>query len=249
MDIKKLPHTRKPWHGHARQTSEDLIEDLEAELGDCDVGYAHVRLSYCHTAFPSTMDPEALTEKSSSVSSVQSRVDTVATASVKIHNSLSLWSRPNPPRVGCLQPIIERHWGIEKAKSALLQMRNAGGESSTPINSKALQNITTHIPNIHSRIRSAHTGPMMPLRQASLKRRGKNQQYSIRTNRYSPVEIIDGKNSNKTSDTERDASISPIPTWVKRQSSSRVAKGELRSVGSRSSTTTEQEGDRFEVTS
>lgn len=109
IDIKQTPKMRKSRPARARETSEDLIEDIAAELGDCEVGYAHVRLSYRHTAFPSMMDTEARS-RGSGVSSVQSRVDTVATASVKLHNSLSPWSPPPARRAeSSLLAVIERH--------------------------------------------------------------------------------------------------------------------------------------------
>ncbi|KAJ3465829.1 hypothetical protein MRS44_006487 [Fusarium solani] len=93
--------------GNPRQQSDDLIEDLEAELGNSHVGYIEVRLSYRHSAFPTSRDIDIQAE---GMLSIQSRVETVAMASVKLHNTMSPWSPPPPePTPNPLLPLIERH--------------------------------------------------------------------------------------------------------------------------------------------
>ncbi|KAH7160800.1 hypothetical protein EDB81DRAFT_326936 [Dactylonectria macrodidyma] len=121
IEVKKATPVRKSSSGHNRQNSADLMEDLAAELGDSQIGYAHIRVSYRHSAFPTLRD---VTRLGGGVSSVQSRVDTVATASVKIHNMLSPWSPPPLRGAESLFPLIGRHWGVEKAKVMIQQMGN-----------------------------------------------------------------------------------------------------------------------------
>ncbi|KAL2208842.1 hypothetical protein CC79DRAFT_1320404 [Sarocladium strictum] len=44
--------------GHVRQRSDELIEDLELQLGDLRTEYMRVRLCYAHSAFPQHEDIE-----------------------------------------------------------------------------------------------------------------------------------------------------------------------------------------------
>lgn len=92
--------------GNPRQQSDDLIEDLEAELGNSYVGYIEVRLSYRHSAFPTSRGIDIQAE---GMLSIQSKVETVAMASVKLHNTMSPWSPPPEPTPNPLLPLIERH--------------------------------------------------------------------------------------------------------------------------------------------
>ncbi|KAK7431463.1 hypothetical protein QQZ08_001953 [Neonectria magnoliae] len=121
IDVKHAPQARHSRHGHVRHNSEDLMEDLAAELGDARLGYAHIRVSYRHSAFPTFKDAASV---GGGVSSVQSRVDTVATASINLHNSQSPWSPPPARFLGTLLPLLQRHWGVDKAIAAMRQMEN-----------------------------------------------------------------------------------------------------------------------------
>ncbi len=42
----------RPRGGHQRQKSDDLIDDLELQLGTTATDYLQVRLTYCHSGFP-----------------------------------------------------------------------------------------------------------------------------------------------------------------------------------------------------
>ncbi|KAJ3508343.1 hypothetical protein NM208_g15834 [Fusarium decemcellulare] len=103
IDVKPEIGKEKP--GNYRQKSDDLMEDLEVELGDSRVEYIEVHLSYCHSALPISKDVDIA---DNSMLSVQSKVKTVATASIKLHNTMSPWAPP-PPSPNPLFPIIERH--------------------------------------------------------------------------------------------------------------------------------------------
>lgn len=84
------------------------MEDLEAELGNSHVEYIEVRLSYRHSAFPTSRDVDI---QADGMLSIQSKVETVAMASVKLHNMMSPWSPPPPPEPtpNPLLPLIEGH--------------------------------------------------------------------------------------------------------------------------------------------
>ncbi|KAF4472750.1 hypothetical protein FALBO_362 [Fusarium albosuccineum] len=103
IDVKPDIGKEKP--GHYRQKSDDLMEDLEVELGDSRVEYIEVHLSYCHSALPISKDVEIA---DNSMLSMQSKVKTVATAYIKLHNTMSPWAPP-PPSPNPLFPLIERH--------------------------------------------------------------------------------------------------------------------------------------------
>ncbi|KND92999.1 hypothetical protein TOPH_02247 [Tolypocladium ophioglossoides CBS 100239] len=110
---------RRSGNGHVRQKSDELMEDLELQLGSSMVGYMHIRVSYSHSAFPEYSSAEAAT---AGVSSLRSRLETTATANLKRHNALSLWSpRPETSQNHLLQ-LVERHWGADKATSVKEQI-------------------------------------------------------------------------------------------------------------------------------
>lgn len=103
-------------HRHSRQRSDELMEDLQLQLGDSFVTYMNINVSYSHSAFPP--QPAAATE----VSALHTKLTTTAEATVKIHNAFSPWS-PQPVMArDCLLPLIERHWGSQKASEVMLQM-------------------------------------------------------------------------------------------------------------------------------
>ncbi|KAF7550040.1 hypothetical protein G7046_g8142 [Stylonectria norvegica] len=76
---------------HVRQKSDDLIEDLEVELGDSQVGYMQIVVTYSHSAFPHL----ANTESVDGVSTLQSKLETTATATMKLHNTPKSRSKPD----------------------------------------------------------------------------------------------------------------------------------------------------------
>ena len=93
-------------HGCPQYESDDLIEALEKELGDSTVNYMTVRLSYRHSAFPTSQN---IGIADNNMFRMHSRIETVATASVKLHNAMSLWSPPPASTSNPLLPLIERH--------------------------------------------------------------------------------------------------------------------------------------------
>ncbi|PNY29381.1 Uncharacterized protein TCAP_00706 [Tolypocladium capitatum] len=164
MDPEKA--RRRSGNGHVRQKSDELMEDLELQLGSSVVGYMHIRVSYSHSAFPEYSSAEADTV---GVSSLRSRLETTATATLKPHNALSLWSpRPETSQSHLLQ-LIERHWGADQAMSVKDQII---GLQQPP--KKLEMTCPKYIPGIGS-ITEKQTTPRpvtpqvhVPVRQASL---------------------------------------------------------------------------------
>jgi hypothetical protein len=148
-------------HKHTRQMSEELIEDLQLQLGDSTMDYLSIQVSYSHSAFPFQRGATGETE----VSILQTRLVTAAEATIKLHNVHSPWS-PHPTSArGCLSSVIESHWGSQKA-SEIMQQISAQHPISTPklkkIRSKRYeQTRTEEQPNC------SHP-PTIPLRYMSL---------------------------------------------------------------------------------
>jgi hypothetical protein len=99
-----------------QQEIDNLIEALEEELGDSTVSYMTVRLSYRLSASPEWQDVGSANDD---MFSMHSKVETVATASVKLHNAMSLWSPAPVLKSNPLLPLIERHWGDTNAREVL----------------------------------------------------------------------------------------------------------------------------------
>lgn len=105
-------------HKHTRQMSEELMEDLQLQLGDSIMDYLSIQVSYSHSAFPFQRGAAGATE----VSILQTRLVTAAEATIKLHNVLSPWSpHPIPARDGLLS-VVESHWGSQKASEIMQQI-------------------------------------------------------------------------------------------------------------------------------
>lgn len=110
---------------HVRQRSDELIEDLELQLGDLRTEYMQVRLCYSHSAFPQHEDIDSR----NGISSVRTSMETVAVASLKRCNGFSPWSPHPTPSPNTLFQLITQHWGSEKANEAMQKMLS---QRSTP---------------------------------------------------------------------------------------------------------------------
>lgn len=102
-----------------RQRSDELIDDLEAELGNSQVSYMTIDVSYRHSAFPEYSGPEVL----AGVSYLQSQMKTVATASLKQNNFLSCWSPRPASNMNGLIELIKTHWGTERSAGIIRQIK------------------------------------------------------------------------------------------------------------------------------
>ncbi|KAG6008376.1 hypothetical protein E4U21_004580 [Claviceps maximensis] len=114
--------------GHSRCRSEELIEELELQLGDTRTQLLHVKISYLHSAFP-TIDNARSTKDG--LCHLESRMETTATAALVPRCKDSVWASrtrgassssssssssslsSSPQR--SLFPLMVQHWGDEKA--------------------------------------------------------------------------------------------------------------------------------------
>lgn len=105
-------------HTHSRQMSEELMEDLQLQLGDSIMDYMNIQVSYSHSAFPLQRAEAGVT----AVSTLQTRLVTTAVATIRLHNVISPWSpQPRLTRNGLLS-VIESHWGAQKASEIMQQI-------------------------------------------------------------------------------------------------------------------------------
>ncbi|KAL7950310.1 hypothetical protein V8C42DRAFT_310130 [Trichoderma barbatum] len=147
---------------HTRQRSDELMEDLQLQLGDSLMAYMRICVSYSHSAFPFKLASGA-----AEVSSLHTKLSTTAEATIKLHNSLSPWS-PHPiPVEGRVLSLIKRHWGSQKA-SEVMQQTLANGSVLAPALAGALpeeteQNVTQGLPY-------PSYSPIITSRQTSLQR-------------------------------------------------------------------------------
>ncbi|PHH65345.1 hypothetical protein CDD81_2757 [Ophiocordyceps australis] len=121
LEIDSNTQRRRSGRKHVRQKSDELMEDLELELGSSVAGYMRVHVSYSHSAFPEYSASGAHTV--GGVFALRSRLETAATATLKSRRPFSLWSpRPEYPQAHVLS-LVERHWGVDKALTVKRQMR------------------------------------------------------------------------------------------------------------------------------
>lgn len=125
----RLQPTAPQSRTHARQNSDELIEDLEHHLGGTTSEYLQVRLTYRHSGLPRKRGENIAivqTQRPDGVATIETNVQTTATATIKRHNSASPWSsypcalRPNP-----LSEIIALHWGAEIARMVMHHIINS----------------------------------------------------------------------------------------------------------------------------
>ena len=120
--------------GHVRQSSDDLIQDLEHALGTTMIEYLQVRIAYRHSGFPhqveygesiATEPDRASVTAADGVGSVQTRMETMACAVLKKQNTASPWSpRLTQPQNTPLFEIIASHWGQASAREVMHRVNN-----------------------------------------------------------------------------------------------------------------------------
>jgi hypothetical protein len=143
--------------GHIRSSSDELIEDLEDQLGSAQCEYLTVSLVYQHSALAPSIDIDD--SNSSGVTRAQTKTRTAYTAAVNRHNAASLWSPPPAPspNSNCrLLGIIAAHWGVDAADELLFTKLT---RRPTPRKTTYLGTATQH-PSVASRRGRASPIPM-----------------------------------------------------------------------------------------
>lgn len=139
------------------------------QLGNSSISYMQIRVSYAHSAFPEDYRPETMM----GVSSIRSRMETAAMATLKRHSTASPWCPRPTPAPNHLFQLIERHWGVNKAQEA---MQKILAQRSTP--RKAAQaGLGVYQEDVRSSLDASSTTnrsssrpdhPAIPVRQTSL---------------------------------------------------------------------------------
>lgn len=129
----RLDSTDRGGWGHSRCRSEELMEELELQLGDIQTRLMSIKISYLHSAFPK-IDDAHLAEDG--LCHLESRLETTATAALVRNSSDSVWSSRTRASQNSLFPLMVQHWGDEKAidvqrriSDAQMVCRNQGTRS------------------------------------------------------------------------------------------------------------------------
>ncbi|KAI1095862.1 hypothetical protein F5B19DRAFT_270747 [Rostrohypoxylon terebratum] len=149
-----------------KQTPDNLIADLELELGDVQTRYVHVRVKYCHSGFPafkkSLLDDGVINH--------QTRLETTATGTIKRYNTTSAWS-PRQTRISNpLFAIIASHWGPSRASEVMHKIMSSRRNTCDILRSATGMGLP-QTGGIDNNIKLDRTGraPPVPQRQASLR--------------------------------------------------------------------------------
>jgi hypothetical protein len=139
---------------------------LEYELGNVTAEYVKVRLTYCHSGFPSL--PAA--SKSGGVSSCQTRLETTATGVIKRYNPTSPWAVDEvaPAVSRTLFEVMTSHWGPVRANETMSRIM---ASRSRPRKEASVINLGDGVYDLPTR--PERTGAALPLnvprRTASLR--------------------------------------------------------------------------------
>lgn len=105
--------------GHIRSQSDELMEDLEDQLGSAQCDYLKVNLAYRHSAFSYAAAVTGSVSSSSGITKSITEMRTTFTAAINRHNAVSPWSPPPAPTPNRLVGIIAAHWGMDAADNLL----------------------------------------------------------------------------------------------------------------------------------
>ena len=180
-------------------------------------------ISYSHSGFPELSHPEL----SDGISSLQSRMHTTVSASLKWHNISSPWSPLPAPAPNSLFELLERHWGVAKATEAMQQILVQRSTPRRPANTQSRRSLEpdNEVGKIDNPM--AMVAPRIPVRQTSLQKVGPLiQPPSTTANR--------GDNPRKLSYQRYSADIADTWTFESR-SSKKSPQSSLRPKGEESS--------------
>lgn len=149
----------------AKRSSENLIADIEYQLGNVSTEYVQVRVNYCHSGFPTFGDALA----QDGISAYHTRLETVTTGAIKRHNPASTWSPQPTPACSPLFAIIASHWGPARANDVMHRVTSNRSSLRRAPNWMDINQTYGSENTIRSPSRIG-TAPPIPRRQASLKR-------------------------------------------------------------------------------
>ncbi|KAI0848312.1 hypothetical protein F5Y00DRAFT_89824 [Daldinia vernicosa] len=153
----------------SRDDPDSLIADLENQLGSAQTEYLQVRVHYCHSGFPAFGVNITEGDAKGDVSTYQTRLETVATGTIKQYASMSAWSPRPISTANSLFPIIASHWGPVRANEVMQRIISNRLSSCRAARWMGMGQLdrTEDILQVPTR---SGTAPPVPQRQASLKR-------------------------------------------------------------------------------
>lgn len=145
---------------------ESLIADLEYWLGSAVTEYMNIRLLYRHSGFPKSKDLSVM----EGVYKCQSRLETTATATIRLNNPRSAWSpSPTPSPVSdSLFTIIASHWGPIRANGVMGQIIESRSTPRKDGHGMTLRDETTEETTVPPGNTDADQPLHVPRRQTSL---------------------------------------------------------------------------------
>lgn len=101
--IKSPRSLKQP--GHVKRRSDELIDDLEYQLGDSNLEYIRVSVKYNHSAFFCQSRPDII----DNITEGGTKLETFATAVIKQHNHRSPWSPSLAPTYNPIASIVREN--------------------------------------------------------------------------------------------------------------------------------------------
>jgi len=157
--------------GHRKLDSDELIQDLEYQLGDTTTEYLNIQVSFRHSGFPEVDRQLCI----AGVTRTQTKIETYAVAVIKRHNSSSPWSPPPAPQTNPLSAIIASNWGADAANDVMHRILGSRSAPRKAANASPGRLECRFVSNASSNTGSTASGlggiaPLVPKRQASLQR-------------------------------------------------------------------------------
>ena len=192
-----------PRKSHKKQHSEDLIQDLEYQLGSTTTEYLNIKMSFRHSAFPKLHPSPSRTGLSRTYTTIQ----TCAAATIKRHNTSSPWSPRPAPQSNSLFSVIAANWGADAANDVMYRIFASRSTPRKAANmARALDSGRTDPQKDGASTKSASilAAPVVPRRRASLRRRHAAAAETI----SAPVR---GSSSSGSSSSDSDSDQGPDP--------------------------------------
>ncbi|KAI5919900.1 hypothetical protein F4810DRAFT_464649 [Camillea tinctor] len=176
-------------HKSLQHESNDIMADLEYQLGSVEIEYLQVRVRYRHSWFPSFQESSF----DDNISSCQTKLESTAIGVIKRQNSIAAQSPRLSSASNPISSIIASHWGPARAKEMMRKVKlqretssrqerklgathasrnisRGGSDAGTEIREKAGIEFST--PRPQTAVGSRHGRPVhVPRRQASLQKR------------------------------------------------------------------------------
>ncbi|KAK1988529.1 hypothetical protein LZ30DRAFT_5469 [Colletotrichum cereale] len=147
--------------GHVRQRSDELIKDLQYQLGDSRLDYVRVVVKYNHSTFPLLPRSDAADD----VVEMGTRLETSVKAIIKHRNYQSPWSPCPAPTLNPVLSIVYDCWEPDKAQSAMRRIST----QPTVLHRLAKPRSRMNLPGENRQV-VTRMPPAVPRREASLGR-------------------------------------------------------------------------------